>query len=493
MMQRALLFLVFLSGSCVGHSQLDRTHIQGAASPYALSSDYRALGYNPGLLSFSGWGGDYVKTSGGFEGGLTLRSQLMDRTSMWDQVLGRTPEEESSWTAEEWLGALTDEELTFNLSFLTAAYARRFGKWAVAYANRRGVSGQVTLSSKTAKLFTDGGLDLYSEIQLVESGETVAVEDFDFSLGTAWSGVTVDANATLANLLKGTSLSFQSMRTHEIGVSRGWGDVGNGWSLHTGVGGRLLLGTAYFDVRTEGDDVVAFGARSDGFSFASLQNADSLRGTGPSAAWASVLSPSGHGWGVDAGIVLARADGLWLTASLVDIGKMTWNGQMYSVNDIDLDLSTFGSSDAAIDPDSWLSGALDVLDPDTWFQESEEATRVVSNRPMLSLGAGMRPAPPLVVAANMTLRNREALSNGGWSGGISTGIRITNAWIVEGGIQKQSDDVFRFPASTRISLENGWEVGFRLGDVSALWEGSQPEVGMQMCFLRYRLSAREEL
>ena len=182
MSQRAFLFLVFLGGSIVGHSQLDRTHIQGAASPYALSSDYRALGYNPGLLSFSGWGGDYVKTSGGFEGGLTLRSQLMDRTSMWDQVLGRTPEEESSWTAEEWLGALTDEELTFNLSFLTAAYARRFGKWAVAYANRRGVSGQVTLSSKTAKLFTDGGLDLYSEIQLVESGETVAVEDFDFSL-----------------------------------------------------------------------------------------------------------------------------------------------------------------------------------------------------------------------------------------------------------------------------------------------------------------------
>ena len=100
-----------------------------------------------------------MKTSGGFEGGLTLRSQLMDRTSMWDQVLGRTPEEESNWTAEEWLGALTDEELTFNLSFLTAAYARRFGKWAVAYANRRGVSGQVKMSSKTAKLFTDGGLD----------------------------------------------------------------------------------------------------------------------------------------------------------------------------------------------------------------------------------------------------------------------------------------------------------------------------------------------
>ena len=57
---------------------------------------------------------------------------------------------------------------------------------------------------------------------------------------------------------------------------------------------------------------------------------------------------------------------------------------------------------------------------------------------------------------------------------MSGGIRITNAWIVESGIQRGSSDVWRFPASMRVSLENGWEIGFRTGDVSALWEGSQP-------------------
>ena len=131
-------------------AQLDRTHIQGTASPYALSSDYRALGYNPALLTHSGWAGDYQRVTGGFEGGLSVKSNLLDRTSMWDQVLGREVEEPSDWTKDDWLNALTDEELSFTTSFLSAAYARRFGKWGIAYANRRGAAGNITLSSKTA-------------------------------------------------------------------------------------------------------------------------------------------------------------------------------------------------------------------------------------------------------------------------------------------------------------------------------------------------------
>ena len=481
-----LLFLgCFTSSLLLG--QLDRTHVQGAASPYALSSDYRALGYNPALLTHAGWAGDFQKVTGGFEGGLSLKSNLLDRSAMWDQVLGRDGEDREPWTSDEWLDALTDEQLSLNMSFLSAAFARRIGNWGIAYANRRGVSANITLSSETAKLFTDGGLDLFSEIELVETGEVVAVDDYDFELGDLWEGVTVAGNATLANLLKETSLSYQSMRTHEVGISRVWGNAVEGWSLHTGVGVRALLGTAYFDIHTEEGEVVAFGARSEGFKIANLQSLDSLLGGGPSADWLGVISPAGHGWGLDFGGVLSRADGAWISLSLVDMGRMTWEGESYSVNDIDLDVSSFGSSDGAIDPDNWLSGAIDVLDADTWFQTSESATRRVSNRPLVSVGAGFRPAGPVVVAANLTARSREALANGGWTGGLSGGIRITNAWIVESGIQRGSSDVWRFPASMRVSLENGWEIGFRTGDVSALWEGSQPELSLQTCFLRYRV------
>ena len=477
------LFITFLA-----QAQLDRTHVQGAASPYALSSDYRALGYNPALLTHSGWVGDYQRVTGGFEGGLSVKSNLLDRTSMWDQVLGREVEEPSDWTRDDWMNALTDEELSFTTSFLSAAYARRFGKWGIAYANRRGAAGNITLSSKTAKLMTDGGLDLFSTVVLVDTGEEVAVEDYNFELGDLWEGVEVAGDATVARLLEGTSIQFQSLRTHEFGISRGWGDVMDGWALHTGVGARILLGSAYFDIHSEGDSVVAFGARSAGFSWESIQRIGGLFDGDGGAQWLNVLSPTGFGWGLDVGAVLSRSDGLWFSASVVDIGRMTWNGQEYEVNNIDVSLTDFGSSAGAIDPDRWLTSAIDLFDADSWFQTSKEAERKVSNLPLLALGAGFRPVGPVVLAGNMTVRNKEALSNGGWTGGISGGVRITGAWILETGIQKGTGDVLRFPASTRVSLENGWEIGFRTGDISALWQGAQPELSLQTCFLRYRVS-----
>ena len=79
-----------------------------------------------------------------------------------DQVLGREVEESSDWTKDDWLNALTDEELSFT-TVSSAAYAAIW-KMGIAYANRRGAAGNITLSSKTAKLMTDGGLDLFSTV-----------------------------------------------------------------------------------------------------------------------------------------------------------------------------------------------------------------------------------------------------------------------------------------------------------------------------------------
>ena len=160
--------------------------------------------------------------------------------------------------------------------------------------------------------------------------------------------------------------------------------------------------------------------------------------------------------------------------TLVDIGRMTWEGEEYSVNDIDVALTSFGSSEGAIDPDNWLSGAVDVLDAETWFQTSETATRRVSNRPLVSVGAGLRPAPPVVLAANITARSREALSNGGWRGGISASHLDCH--------DRGTSDVWRFPAS---NLENNWvPQTCPLGRIAARAANDRSAI---YCFLPYEV------
>ena len=196
--------------------------------------------------------------------------------------------------------------------------------------------------------------------------------------------------------------------------------------LHTGVGARVLLGSAYFDIHSEGDSVVAFGARSAGFSWESIQRIGGL--FDGDAQWLNVLSPTGFGWGLDVGAVLSRSDGLWFSASVVDIGRMTWNGQEYEVNNIDVSLTDFGSSAGAIDPDSWLTGAIDLFDADSWFQTSKEGNakcptfRACLGRRVQACGTGG--------LGKQTVRNKEALSNGGWT-------------VALGGVRSQELDLKR--------------------------------------------------
>jgi hypothetical protein len=485
-------FLVIsLLGLCFSEveawAQLDRSHI--VSSPFVLSSDYRALGFNPSLMTLEGWNGGHRKTRGGLEGGLSIKSDFLNNDEVWRQFFGTSSEDVGRWTAAEWSAALAEEQLEISGAFLTAAFSHKLGTWAVSYANRRGSQAEIELGERTAKLFADGGLDLYSDIQLVESGEVVSVADYDFSLGDAWTGLTLAGEETLANLLDGTRLRYQSVRSHDVGISKSWNGIGD-WQLHTGIGGRLLLGSSYFELEGGDGEVTAFAAKSGGLAWNQLQALHGMLSSGWTFDVVDLLNPAGKGWGMDVGATLAHDNRAWVSASLVDVGWMEWEGATYDVNDLHVGTSNWGSSDAAVDPDQWVSGALQSLSPDAWFTAGDTVIRRVANRPLFSLGGAWMPARAIVFAGHATIRNREALAMGGASGGLALGVRLTQALTAELGVQRMSNDAMRIPASLRLSMSRGWQTGVRVGDISAFWKGSQPEVAAQFCFLRYQFSER---
>ena len=49
--------------------------------PLCPGSDYRALGSNR-RLTFDGWEGGYTRTTGGFEGGLSIRSTFLNALTL---------------------------------------------------------------------------------------------------------------------------------------------------------------------------------------------------------------------------------------------------------------------------------------------------------------------------------------------------------------------------------------------------------------------------
>lgn len=468
-------------------AQLSRTHIGGGATPYALSTDYRAIGFNPALMTVSGWGGEAIGASGSFEGGFMLSSKAFARADLWNQILEPTSANSQAWTQQEWVSALAEEQLDMGASFMTMGMARRWGKWSVGYVNRRSIQSSVRLGDPLATLLADGGLGLYDNISV--GGVIVDVEDFDPSMADSWTGVLLDSTLNQASILEGTDLRFQSVKSHELAVSKCWGDPTEGWQIHTGVTGRYLMGSALFELSSSEGRVEAFNAASNGFSYATLQNLDSMFTMGFSPNISAIFDPAGEGWGADVGLVVSQADRLWVTASVVDLGAITWEGKTYSTENVSFNGDMFGSSDMALQPENWLDGAVELFDAGAWFGSSTDSTIVQTLKPTYSLGAAFRPWIPFVLAGNVTATNRNEFAQKNVSMGLTAGVQITKALFLETGVQQNHLSQFRVPVACRLVMKSGWEMGVRLGDVSVLWNDTQHMASAQWCFLRWHVNA----
>ena len=102
--------LVLLTAALVCHqttvAQIVRTHVSGGATPYALSTDYQAIGFNPALMTGALWSSNALGTSGSFEGGVKVSSTALSQPDLWGQLFERQDTEAGSLDGERWLDAL---------------------------------------------------------------------------------------------------------------------------------------------------------------------------------------------------------------------------------------------------------------------------------------------------------------------------------------------------------------------------------------------------
>ncbi len=463
-------------------AQVHRVPVGAGATPVALAGDYRALGWNPAGLTFHPLFPNMKGTAGGLEGGFSVESDVFNRQDLWDDALNRGAGD-SSWTglnAREWASRLASDRIRCDAELLTASAYRRTKRWGFAYSGRQQITGDFQLGGVAAQLLVAGGAASVFDQVILASGDTVAnnqewsLEEVSGMLGGFASGPA----PLLSALLDGTHVGFSWVRVHEVGISRMWGSR-EGWTLHTGVGGRLMLGSGYFSIDVDGDQMDAFGAFSNGFGVASLAELTDSSGT-----WEGLRKwgPVGQGWAVDAGAVLAREDGLWFSASLTDIGAMEWRGERYTIAGIDIP-----DWEAGIENPTSIEGIVgEALQPGTWFGEAVRETRRVDLPTAFHAGAGKWFGTAAMLAADASLANGQALATETLRFGATALLRIGGRLFVDVGLRKVSESVFRIPAGIVIAApEGGWQAGIRAGDIQALWKGSQPEVGMQMCFIRW--------
>ena len=451
------------------------------ATPMALSSDYRANNWNPAHISLSplldeGW----RSAIGGVEFGARISSEALNRTDLWNGILQRN-NENLDWQSnafDDWKELLSGEEIDFNLDVTTAASAKKWRSWAAAYTSKQHFQAELLLDASSVELLLQGGASSWFDLIITNAGDTIA-NDGGFGgvdLQDIASGIDLDGDAILSNLLANSRFGFSWHRTHTLGISKEWSL--ESFTLHTGIAGRLLLGNGFFLLNSENGELDAFGAFSNGFNVPSLvdvsvpANPQSLRSWGP----------VGQGWGADLGVAIDWNEKIWASAAVTDIGAMEWRGEKYNLGNISL-----GSWNSPIvETGNWIDIATTALDPTTWFNEAEPEVRRIANGTTFHIGGGMHLSKQMSVAADASFDNKELLGNAGSRLGLSCLVRPIPFVQLDFGVSKWGNETIRVPLGLTIKTgKKGFECGIQATDVQGIWKKAQPEIGLRACVMRW--------
>mgnify|MGYP002629239561 CR=1 FL=1 len=477
----AILFVVFVSGIGALKAQAQHLSVGVGATPMALSGDYRALGWNPAHLTFSPMNSAWKSAICGLEGAISVNSTVLEREDLWDDLLNRGMSNES-WTGltpGEWVNRLANEEIRVDFNLMTTGTAKHWKSWAGAYASRNVFFAESYLNPSVTSLLVEGGASSLFEFTIIGTDTLLnqggwSVED----LGNVIGGLNSNGQTLLSTIFQDSKLGMSWHRTHELGVSKQW-NTARGWSIHTGAGGRFLLGNGYFNLTQTNGQLDAFGAFSNGFK---IEQLDSLNFNNPTISQIRNWGPVGQGWGADLGLVIAFSDKVWASASITDLGWMEWRGERYSFDDALTNAWELGTSN----PNEWIDMMQLAMNPGTWFSNGVSETRRINNGVGFHVGGGLRIGQELTLAGDASFDNPELIGNSGTRFGLSCVFRPLKWLKFESGIRKVGSETIRVPAGFVLNTgHRGFEIGLQASDIIGIWRKTQSELGARFCFFRW--------
>jgi len=328
---RAIVALyMFWCTGMLAHAQSessDFARIGHAAFLSTTATDYQCVGINPANLGFvpeteiftlaeplesgvSRRRKDWAFTI--LEGGASVHSNALSKDGLLDVILQqggvKFTQEQKVAAANAFSGngiRFNADMILFGLSF----QSQGFGGLALTVRERG--SGNFVLNNEAASIIFEGRRATY----------------FD-SLVVNWRGDTVGfakQPKRYSELFNGTMLSMVWYR--EYAATYGVRLLNfRHVKFYAGVTAKALEAFAYLDARADGTNFAARSALSPYFGI-NYGNA-----TTPSYIPGSSLSPVGLGWGMDIGATLELGD-LTLSASMIDLGKMTFDGNVFTAGD----------------------------------------------------------------------------------------------------------------------------------------------------------------
>ncbi len=442
-------------------------------------SDYQCIGINPANLGFVPTTDIFelaTPMKGGIErrrrdfsftvaeGGLSAHSDALSRGGLFDLIFQEGGVTFSAAQKTAAAKAFSGNGVRINADLFLAGAAfqsQSFGGFAITIRER--ATGAFVFNDEASKLIFEGRASGY----------------FD-SLALNFNGDTVGFSTNPQNyskLFNGSVLSILWFREYAASYGVKLLDI-KPVKFYLGATVKFLESYAYLDTRVENG---TFNARSALSPFFGINYG---KATTPSAIPGTSLVPVGTGWGLDVGATM-EIDNWTFSASVVDLGKLVFDGNVYTAGDTILN----GLSSTGFDNYNIFEEAQKITGDGEFFKWSGLQTADTELPTRFKAGVSYFYSYRLRFGVDMAASVNKAagsIEQPIFSGGAD--YRIT-PWCTLGmGIGAGSNMGFFVPISAMFSIFNGtWEMGLSSRDLITYLVSKQPVVSLAVGFLRFRI------
>lgn len=455
----------------------------GVSSPFAR--DYQTLRINPANLDIES---PYNKsiTLGFFQTGVSLYSEILTKTELRQNIFREDIKDFSRAQQLDYAKAFAESKNVVDMditSFGMSVQTSKAGSFGFSVNDR--VNFYSSLGPQISELMWLGNTAAYFENLILANGDTIPNNPniSQDTLNQVVQGITALQNAqSLSQLTKGTEMRFSWVREFNLG----WGKKiisNDDWQVFGGIGLKFIVGQGMLNIKSDGVNADAFSALSPIFQV----DYDSLATDNPSSLenGAPPLKPVGLGFGFDLGTTIIFKDKFILSASVNDIGKMTWDGNVYRLKDIDLtNFSTSGlESVDFVNQVEQLNGSDGLL-------EWQGAEKQVTNLPTtMRLGFGYENHPHFKVGVDFIAPLNDDISSIEKPVVAVGGEFSPLPWIhLQAGVVQGGNYGTKVPLGIYFSIAEGsWEFGASSRDAFTFFRDNEPTISAAFGFLRFRM------